>query len=128
MVKGCAQQHGIDYTETYAPVLKHSSPRIIFALSVNYGLTIYVSQATRPDIAHATSVLSKYNQTPRRIHWGAMKRVFRYRKGTQSKRLEFRKGGQAAIEGFSDADWAGESDNRRSVTSFLFLMQDAAVS
>lgn len=29
---------------------------------------LYVSQATRPDIAHATSVLSKYNQAPRRIH------------------------------------------------------------
>lgn len=29
---------------------------------------LYVSQATRPDIAHATSVLSKYNEAPRRIH------------------------------------------------------------
>lgn len=53
--------------------------------------------------------------------------MFRYLKGTQLKKLEFRKGGHAQIEGFTNADWAGKSDNPRSVTRFVFIMQGAAV-
>lgn len=92
------------------------------------GALLYVSQAARPYIAYATSVLSRSNRSPRKIHWTAVKRVFRHLKGTTHCRLEFRRGGHSVIEGFSDAEWANEMNNRRSVTGFLFALHGGVIA
>uniref|UniRef100_A0A0C9S056 POLX_1 protein n=1 Tax=Fopius arisanus TaxID=64838 RepID=A0A0C9S056_9HYME len=91
------------------------------------GALLYLSQATRPDIAHTMSVLSKYNQLPRSIHWKAIKRVFRYLKGTIDYRLRLCKGADT-MTGYSDADMANNIIDRRSVTGYAFVMQGAAIS
>lgn len=45
------------------------------------GSIMYAALATRPDIAHAVSVLSQFNERPTEELWGAVKRVLRYLKG-----------------------------------------------
>jgi hypothetical protein len=46
------------------------------------GKLMYLSVRSRPDIAVSVGILAKHVQNPRPIHWEAVKRVFRYLKGT----------------------------------------------
>ncbi|KMQ85293.1 retrovirus-related pol polyprotein from transposon tnt 1-94, partial [Lasius niger] len=92
------------------------------------GSSMYVCQGIQPDIAHAISLLSQFSGNPGKIHWTALKRLFRYLKGTLNYKLQFRKDGNKHLEGYCDADWAGEIDKRRSTTGYLFRLQDAAIS
>jgi transposase InsO family protein len=92
------------------------------------GSLMYVCQGTRPDVAHAVSLVSRFNQNPGRAHWTAVKRIFRYLKGTANATLEFNKRGNQSIEGYSDADWANDETDRHSVTGSVFKLLGGPVS
>ena len=103
------------------------------------GSLLYASIATRPDIAHAVNEVSKYMQNPGPTHWQAIKRIFRYLRGTIKKPLIF-KGNwykpnssratvpEYSIEAYSDADWAGDVDSRRSTTGYVVQINNSTVS
>lgn len=91
------------------------------------GCLLYLSVATRPDIAHATSSLSQYNDGFSKAHWNAAKRVLRYLKGTIDVGLFYRSEDNS-MKGYADADWAGSKDDRRSYTGYAFLVAGGAVS
>lgn len=57
-----------------------------------------------------------------------MKRIIRYLKGTTTKKLEYSASAPAEIVGYSDADWGGDVDDRKSMTGYVFLMQGGAIS
>ncbi|XP_046998396.1 secreted RxLR effector protein 161-like [Schistocerca americana] len=78
------------------------------------GSLLYLAQSTRPDIAYAVGVLSRFNSNYRNIHWEAVKRIIRYIKGTVNVGLTFRKSGTTEIEGFCDADYASDLHQRLS--------------
>lgn len=91
------------------------------------GSLLYVAIATRPDIAQAVAMVSKYNANPTEAHLTAVKRIFRYLKGTMDFVLQYQKS-DAKLIGFSDADWAGDIDSRRSTTGNIFLMSNGAIT
>ncbi|XP_062103402.1 secreted RxLR effector protein 161-like [Humulus lupulus] len=97
--------------------------------SNDVGSIMYLMVCTRPDLAHAISVLSKYMSNPGRTHWLAMKWLFRYLIGS-TKVGFFYKQLQASttIEGYSDADYAGDRDSRKSTFAYMFLMGGNCVS
>lgn len=68
------------------------------------GSLIYLSQGTRPDIAYAVNSVSKFCNKPGKAHWGAVKRIFRYIKGTVNAKLCFSKDANTNLIGFCDAD------------------------
>jgi hypothetical protein len=74
---------------------------------------------TRPDIAYAVSIVSRYMHEPRSAHMDAVQRILRYLKGTPGKGLLFRNNGHLTIDGYSDADWASCLDDRRSTSGYL---------
>ena len=79
------------------------------------GCLTYVSTATRPDITAAIGTLPQFMSDPSKDHWMGVKRVLRYIKGTLTYGLKFSVNGREDdLFGFSDADWAGDADNRRS--------------
>jgi len=92
------------------------------------GNLLYAAMATRPDIAQAVSVVSKFNANPSVSHLTAVKRVLRYLKGTVNLALKYNQTESRALVGFSDADWAGDQDDRRSTTGNVFLLGGGAVS
>lgn len=92
------------------------------------GSLLYVSQGTRPDIAYAVNLASRFSNNPGKAHWTAIKRIFRYLKGTPKTKLEFSKDGNPRIEGYGDADWANKSEDRRSITGSLFKLQCGPIS
>ena len=63
----------------------------------------YATDCTRPDIAYAVGVLSRFTSKLSKDHWFAIERVMRYLTGTKNYGLFYKKY-LAMIEGFSDAD------------------------
>lgn len=93
------------------------------------GSLLFLAQVTRPDIQYAVSSVSRFNSNPGRAHWLAVKRIFRYLKGTMDKRLQFhRTVDDDTLIGYCDADYGSDTLDRRSVTGYLFLLQGGAVS
>lgn len=80
------------------------------------GSLIYVSTVSRPDIAYATSILSRFMDKPTRQLWIAAKRVLRYLKNTQSMCLIFHRQKDSGLITYSDADWAGDITDRKSTS------------
>jgi len=92
------------------------------------GCMMYIQLATRPDLAYAISMVSRFSNNPGVAHWQAVKRILRYLKGTKHMKLRFSNKGSDSIVGYSDADWAGDWEDRRSTTSYLFMSQGGAIS
>ena len=91
------------------------------------GGLLYLSLATRPDITFAVSNVAKYCTRPTNKHWTAVKRIFRYLKGTQNYGLCYSKDDSGCV-GFSDADWGGDLDTRRSTSGYVFRFGGAAIT
>ena len=91
------------------------------------GSLMYIMLGTRPDISYAVGVLSRFLERPGNHHWQALKRVFRYLKGTSQIGLTFKRTSDPKLTGFSDADWASDVD-RKSISGYAFLLGNAAIS
>jgi hypothetical protein len=84
---------------------------------------------TRPDLAYAVGVLSRFMEAPGKQHWAAMKQVLRYVQGTQGFGCTYREGSKnAALTGFSDSDHAGDLDDRKSTTGLVFFFGSSVVT
>jgi len=95
------------------------------------GSLMYIMIGTRPDIAYAVSLVSRFASNPNQSHWTAVKRILRYLKGSIHLKLTYscdqNQGQGQEPHGYSDADWAGDLNDRRSTSGYVFLMSDAAV-
>jgi hypothetical protein len=91
------------------------------------GKLIYLSH-TRPDIAFAVSVVSQFMHNPRTAHMDAVNRILRYLKGCPGKGLLYTKQGNLQIECYTDADWAGSLDDRRSTSGYCAFVGGNLVS
>lgn len=91
------------------------------------GCLMYIAVCSRPDIAHAVSMLSQFNESHSEVHWKAAKRVLRYLKGTLNYGLVFQKGG-LEVTAYVDADWAGCDIDRKSYTGFVFKLGKSLIS
>jgi len=91
------------------------------------GSLMYAMVSTRPDIAHAVGVVSRFMSNPGKQHWEAVKWILRYLKGTSDLSLCFG-GREISLHGYVDSDMAGDIDGRRSTTGYVFTLGSAAVS
>ena len=84
---------------------------------VCYGICI------RLDLAHAINVVSKYMANSGRQHWGAIKWIFRYMKGTTEYDIAFvRQKSDFSVLGYVDADFEEDLDERRSSTGYYVFI------
>ncbi|PPQ72971.1 hypothetical protein CVT26_014516, partial [Gymnopilus dilepis] len=90
------------------------------------GSLMYASMGTRPDITFATSTVAQFMDNPGWVHWEAVKKIFRYLKGT--KELELVYGGETRdLVGFVDADGASQ-EHRHAISGYVFIVDGGAVS
>ncbi|KAJ9516033.1 hypothetical protein QJQ45_024475, partial [Haematococcus lacustris] len=90
------------------------------------GSLLYLTCCTRPDIAFAVGALARHMSAPTKQHWAAACSVLCYLKGTADQGLLF--GGVSGLQGFSDADYAGDKDTARSTTGYIFTLNGGAIS
>jgi len=99
--------------------------------STNYkqivGSLMYLT-ATRLDIMYAVSLISRYMENPKEIHLLAAKRIFRYLQGTADFGLLYKKGEHSDLMGFTNSDYAGDQDDRKSTSGYVFMLGTGAVS
>ncbi|XP_048637564.1 uncharacterized mitochondrial protein AtMg00810-like [Brassica napus] len=83
---------------------------------------------TRPDIQYAVHQLCLYMHDPRLPHLNALKRVLRYLKGTLDQGLQLFKSTSTQLTAYTDADWTGCPDTRRSTSGYFIFLGDNLLS
>jgi hypothetical protein len=121
---------GIHLTEEMCPT---TAEDFEFMKGVNYmravGKLNWLALATRPDISYAVSQLACFSSKPGPQHWQAVKRLFRYIRGTMDYKLIYGPSSHPAnFITYSDADYAGDPDTAKSTTGYALLMGGAAVA
>ncbi|GJR11017.1 copia protein [Tanacetum coccineum] len=90
-------------------------------------LLMYLS-ASRPDIVFAVCMYTRYQAMPTEKHLHAIKRIFRYLKGTIYTGLWYPKDSSFALRAFADSDYAGCQDTRRSMSGSAQFLGDKLIS
>jgi hypothetical protein len=93
------------------------------------GSLMYMT-ATRPDLTYAVSLISRFMEAPTELHYQAVRKILHYLKGTLDYGLFYKKKKSERHElvGFSDSDYAGDVDDRKSTSGYVFLLSGVAVS
>ena len=86
------------------------------------GALLYLATMTRPDISYAVSQVAKYCENPQPAQWNAVKRIFAYQKGTCDYGL-WLGGRDEGVVGYTDADYAGDTDNSKSTSGNIFFIK-----
>ena len=113
--------------------------KILISYQRLVGSLTYLAISTRPDIAYAAMALGQFNSTPTRAHLICAKGVLRYLAGTVSLCLQFpspsfsspndpSRSSLPSTCGFSDADWASDEKDRKSISGYCFFFLDSLVS
>ena len=88
---------------------------------------MYAMMCTCPDICYAVRLISRFQSNPGIKHWMSVKRILRYLKGTTDYVLCYQ-GRDFQLIGYTDADWGGDLDQRKSTFGYAFLLNDCAIS
>ncbi|OAE32015.1 hypothetical protein AXG93_2772s1250 [Marchantia polymorpha subsp. ruderalis] len=90
---------------------------------------------TRVDIAFAVSIVSRFMNSPQEPHAQAVKRIYRYLRGTSDLALLYRRGEETHLQGkdtqlqvFTDADWAADMHDRKSTTGYIFFLRGTPIT
>jgi Reverse transcriptase (RNA-dependent DNA polymerase) len=94
------------------------------------GGLMYPMLGTCPDLAFSVASLRRHASSPGEEHLHALNCVFHYLRATADHKLVFQRGTPAGLElhGFMDADWAGDVNNRKSTSGYIFLLTRATIS
>ncbi|KAL0404195.1 UNVERIFIED_CONTAM: Retrovirus-related Pol polyprotein from transposon TNT 1-94 [Sesamum radiatum] len=87
----------------------------------------YIEKCTRPDVAYALSVTSRYQACAGVAHWGMVKSILKYLKKTKDMFLIYG-GGELILEGYSDASFQSNDDDAKSQSGFVFKLNSGTVA
>ena len=91
------------------------------------GNLLYLT-GTRPDIMHAVGIVGIFQENPKETHLQVVKRIFKYLKGTQNYGLWYPRDTDLTLHAYTDVDWAGSVDDRKSTSGGAFFMGSRLVS
>ncbi|GJT62849.1 retrovirus-related pol polyprotein from transposon TNT 1-94 [Tanacetum coccineum] len=137
VAKGFTQRESIDNHETFSPVSKKISLRIIMALVAHFDLELHqmdvktlgsmsknaIEEEEMINVPYASLVGSLIKD-----HWKASKKVLRYLQGTKDYPLTYRRFDLLEVVGYFDSDYKGCKDTRKSTSGYIFLLAEGATS
>ncbi|KAK6146197.1 hypothetical protein DH2020_020066 [Rehmannia glutinosa] len=85
-------------------------------------------EESRPDILHDVCLCARFQSNPKESHMSAVKRIFRYLKGTIQYGLFYPKNENFSLKGYSDSDYAENIDDRKSTSGSCQFLGDCLVS
>lgn len=91
------------------------------------GSLMYLT-ATRPDIAYSVSLISCFMEELKESHYLVAKRILRYLQDTQNLGIFYKAGGNEELIAYTDSDYAGDLDDRKSTSGYVFLLGGGVIS
>uniref|UniRef100_A0A453G0E8 Reverse transcriptase Ty1/copia-type domain-containing protein n=1 Tax=Aegilops tauschii subsp. strangulata TaxID=200361 RepID=A0A453G0E8_AEGTS len=91
------------------------------------GSLVYLA-VTRPDISYPVHILSQFVSAPTSVHYSHLLRVLRYLRGTISHRLFFPRSSSLQLQAYSDATWASDPTDRRSLSAYCVFLGGSLIS
>jgi len=91
------------------------------------GSLMYIT-ATKPDIMFGVSFITRFMARPTELHLQAAKRILRYLKGTIDYGIFYKKNGNKQLIAFTDSDYAGDIEDRKNTSDYVFILSGGAVS
>jgi len=121
--------HGVNLSKTQSPKSPEEierMSRIPYASAV--GSIMYAMMCTRPDVAYALSMTSRYQSNPGESHWIAVKNILKYLRRTKDWVLVYGGNNELCAKGYTDASFQTDRDDSKSQSGFVFTLNGAAVS
>jgi hypothetical protein len=126
---------GIRYSKTQANDLSPDDEQYMTTVPYSQilGCLQYLVTCTRSDLAYLVNHLAQFMSSPAPVHWLALKRLLRYLRKTSHSSLLYSGSSSSSsltykLEGWCDAEWAGDIDTRRSTTGYLFKLNGNLLS
>jgi hypothetical protein len=116
MVTGCKLSKDDD-----SPDVDQSSYRSMI------GSLLYIT-TSRPDIMHTVGMVGRYQAAPKQSHLQAVKRIFKYLKGTMTYGMWYPRNQNFQLTAYLDADWANCVDGRKCTSGRAFFLGDSLVA
>ena len=91
------------------------------------GSLLYVT-TSRPDVMQAVGLVARFQANPKEGHVLAIKRIFRYLKGTTEFGLWYPKGNELTLVVYIDVDWEGSIDDRKSTSGPALYLGNCLVA
>ena len=91
------------------------------------GSLMYLT-ATRPDIMYVVSLVSRFMETPKETHWQAVKIILKYVNRTKEYGVLYSATDDFRLIGYTDSDWVGSFDDRKSTSGYVFHLGSGAIS
>ena len=82
----------------------------------------------RPDITHSVSIVSQYMSSPTVDHWVVVEQILCYLKGAPGHGILYSNHGHNRLECFTEADWAGSKEDRRSTSRYCVFVRGNLIS
>ena len=130
---GMSSCHGIATPLDNRKLLVKASPELTSppSLQTEYhaliGSLMYFMIGTHLDLTYTVSMLSKFSSNPSNDHFFAAKQVFHYLQTTATLSLTFIMNQESHLKGYLDSDWAGDIDDSKSTSCYLFTLCEAAI-
>jgi hypothetical protein len=84
--------------------------------------------SSRPDVMQAVREVERFQAAPKESHVLAIKRIFKYLKGIEEFGLWYPKGKDLSLIAYTDTDWTGCIDDRRSTSGATFYLGECLLS
>ncbi|MCI15964.1 copia-type polyprotein [Trifolium medium] len=84
--------------------------------------------AARSDLTFSVCLIARYMERPTEMHLTAAKRVMRYLKGTMDLGIWYKRNESMKLVGWSDSDYAGDLDDRKSTSGYVFMLGSSSIS
>jgi len=120
---------GVNLSKSQSPTTPEEiqrMSRIPYASAV--GSIMYAMMCTRPDVAYALSMASRYQGNPGETHWMAVKNILKYLRRTKDWVLTYGGKPELCATGYTDASFQTDRDDSKSQSGFVFTLNGAAVS
>ncbi len=88
---------------------------------------MYAMVGTRPDLAQAVSIVSKYLESPKKIHCGLVKHLFKYLRSSNYSLYYIPQNGDVKLKAYGDAAYANQ-DGTKSTSGYLMKINNCPVS
>eukprot|EP00253_Pinus_taeda_P035397 PITA_35397 len=119
------------YSDNTVYTKKVGNSLIILVLYVDdlilTGKLLYLTH-TRPDLSFVVGLVARFLQNPRESHWKAAKRILRYVRGTVQFGIHYSAKATPLLVGFTDSDWAGDPDDRKSTAGYVFTLGSGPIT